>query len=90
VYAFPLVSVTVLTVAVESLHPTITTFRFPAVCALAYTTDTVAPDDGSPAFNCTLDWALASTGRKAVKTKRKAHAVAVLRSLKAFIRYFPS
>jgi len=38
---FPLVSLTETTVAVESFHPTTTTFKFPAVCASAYTTATV-------------------------------------------------
>ena len=37
-YAFPFVSITEMTVAVESFHPTTTTFKFPAVCASVYTT----------------------------------------------------
>jgi hypothetical protein len=40
-YAFPFESVTELTVAVESFHPTTTTFKFPAVCASVYATVTV-------------------------------------------------
>src|SRR5580700_6783864 len=40
-YAFPFESTTELIVAVESFHPTTTTFKFPAVCASVYTTVTV-------------------------------------------------
>src|SRR2546430_4170713 len=40
-YGFPFESITETTVAVESFHPTTTTFRFPAVCASVYTTATV-------------------------------------------------
>src|SRR5580704_15260455 len=40
-YVFPFESTTELIVAVESFHPTTTTFKFPAVCAIVYTTDTV-------------------------------------------------
>jgi hypothetical protein len=50
VYAFPLESATELTVAIESLHPTITTFRFPLVCAAGYTTATCDPVAGTAAF----------------------------------------
>jgi len=40
-YVFPFESTTELIVAVESFHPTTTTFKFPAVCASVYTTATV-------------------------------------------------
>jgi hypothetical protein len=47
------VSLTAVTVDVESLQPTTTTFKFPAVCAFVYTTGTCDPLVGTAEFTCT-------------------------------------
>src|ERR1700684_2312895 len=53
-YVFPALSFTDCTVAVVSFHPTTTTFKSPAVCAVVYTTGTVAVGDcGVAEFCCT-------------------------------------
>jgi hypothetical protein len=52
-YVFPALSFTDCTDDVVSFHPTTTTFRFPAVCAAGYGTDTVAVGDcGVAAATC--------------------------------------
>src|SRR5712692_4299235 len=52
-YMFPLVSVSEVTVAAVSFHPTMTTFRSPAVCAPVYTAATCDADVGNAAFSWT-------------------------------------
>jgi len=50
----PRLSVTAVTVEVVSFHPTTTTFKFPAVCAVVYVTATDAlAVCGVAAFTCT-------------------------------------
>ncbi len=54
VYTLPVVSVTVLTVAVLSFHPTAMTLRSPATCAAVYVTFTDVFDAcGSELLPCT-------------------------------------
>ena len=65
----PRESVTVIACETVSLHPTITTFRFPAVCAPANgTTTVVCGDCGTAEFLCTNAGAVGGLGVTAVAT----------------------
>src|SRR6266851_7524914 len=88
-YMFPLVSVSEVTVAAVSFHPTMTTFRSPAVCAPVYTAATCDADVGNAAFTWTKVCAGAVGESKTVSKKMPMKATASVKSLEAFITGFP-